>query len=472
MLSAALVNFANNAPPLPLQPPQCIVLDAGTRVQLVSLNAEQDLSACGGHDLLLPVIDAASFDTALGWLARAATALPCTVMLALVHGLSQAQLTALLGDRVHDFLSLPLRDAELPVRLARALGLGQARGGPDLRPLLQPQLRDLLGASAVFTRQVAKLPTFAGCDAGVLICGETGTGKEAFAQAIHYLSARASKPWVAVNCGAIPAELVENELFGHVRGAYTTAHGARSGLVREAEGGTLFLDDIDCLPLAAQAKLLRFLQEREYRAIGSNTVQRSDVRVIAASNCNLGELAARGEFRPDLYFRLNVLNLKLPALRARRDDIAVLAQHFVGQFARRYGRGVTALAPAALQRLLGHGWPGNVRELQHVIERAVLLCTGPTLRAGDIDLADGGPGADGTGGEDGAGSSAADDSFGAAKARVVDQFERSFIAQLLSANQGNVTQAARAAKKNRRAFFALMSKHGIASEPFRHLPHP
>jgi two-component system response regulator GlrR len=326
------------------------------------------------------------------------------------------------------------------------------------RSLLDPRMREFIGASALFAREVAKLPTVAGCDAGVLILGETGTGKEVFAQSIHYLSARASKPWVAVNCGAIPVDLVENELFGHVKGAYTTAHNARIGLVREAEGGTLFLDDVDCLPLAAQAKLLRFVQEREYRAVGSNATQHADVRVIAASNRCLGDLAASGVFRSDLYFRLNVLNLKLPALRERRDDIAALALHFMCQFARRYAREVSALAPAALQKLQSHDWPGNVRELQHVIERAVVLATGVVLSADDIDIAVPTPQHRAAGD---------DESFGAAKARVVEAFERNYVERLLSINDGNVTHAARAAKKNRRAFFALMQKHRIAPERFR-----
>ena len=174
-------------------------------------------------------------------------------------------------------------------------------------------------------------------------------------------------------------------MFGHVRGAYTTAHTNRNGLVNEAEGGSLFLDDVDCLPLPAQTKLLRFLQEREFRAVGSNTVQRADVRVIAASNRDLGRLVARGEFRQDLYFRLNVLPLALPALRERREDIAALALHFVRHFARELKRPVNGIVPAALKRMVIYDWPGNVRELQHVIERAVVLAKGVLLDVHDVD---------------------------------------------------------------------------------------
>ena len=333
----------------------------------------------------------------------------------------------------------------------------------DARTRLDPRMHEFIGSSPLLLREVAKLRTIAGCDAGVLILGETGTGKELFAQSVHYLSARRGNPWVAVNCAAIPVDLVEDELFGHVKGAYTTAHNARSGLVREAERGTLFLDDVDCLALPAQAKLLRFLQEREYRAVGSNTTRHADVRIIAASNRSLADLAAQGAFRCDLYFRLNVLNLSLPALRERPGDIAALAVHFIRQFAERYGRQVDAIAPAALHKLESHIWPGNVRELQHVVERAVVLAPGPALTADDIDL----PGVTGTPAQ-----AATDESFGAAKARVVQQFERDYLEQLLCANCGNVTHAARAAKKNRRAFFALMRKHGISSERFRATAQP
>jgi len=244
-------------------------------------------------------------------------------------------------------------------------------------------------------------------------------------------------------------------LFGHVRGAYTTAHTSRSGLVREAEGGTLFLDDVDCLPLAAQTKLLRFLQEREFRAVGSNTTQHANVRVIAASNRDLARSVSNGEFRQDLYFRLNVLPITLPALRERREDIPALAQHFVRHFARELKRPVSGIATSALKRMTAYDWPGNVRELQHAIERAVLLSRGPLLDAHDIDCglpADVGQPA----------------SFRSMKARVIEDFERGFIQQLLSTHGGNVTQAALAAGKNRRAFFELMRKYRIASNAFRH----
>lgn len=390
------------------------------------------------------------------------------------------ELQAVIRAGVSDFVSLPASGAEWTARLLRASvdavparpDFAEAGGAANDTGAAEPppSIRGFIYASPACAAVATRLPLLAGCDASVLIVGETGTGKEVCAQAIHYLSKRADRPWVAVNCGAIPVDLVENELFGHVKGAYTHAHAAGTGLVREAEGGTLFLDDVDCLPLSAQAKLLRFLQEREYRPVGSNTVHRADLRVIAASNCNLCALSHSGGFRQDLYYRLNVLNLNLPPLRQRRDDIALLARHFSAHFSREfgrpYGRCGPAFAPAAMERLLSHDWPGNVRELRHVIERAVLLARGPMLTREDIQI-------DGAAVEDFADPAAAcaaepeRASFRSAKQRVVDDFERGYVERLLAAHGGNVTRAALAAKKDRRAFFELMRKHRIEPQRFR-----
>jgi two-component system response regulator GlrR len=376
----------------------------------------------------------------------------CAILVA-GGGFDAAQIGSLFAAGAHDFIRAPVSAAELRARLQRALGVHELAPAPRVLDAMGPPMRDFVGRSPAFLKQIAKLPTIAGCDAGVLILGETGTGKEVCAQAIHYSSSRASKPWVAVNCGAIPVELIESELFGHVRGAFTTASTSREGLISEAEGGTLFLDDIDCLPMSAQVKLLRFLQEREYRSVGANVVRRANARVIAASNRDLAAAAARGEFRRDLYFRLNVLTLTLPPLRDRREDIVALALHILQRFSKKHGRRHPALAPQAIRKLMGHDWPGNVRELQHVLERALLLGEGPMISAEDIDIS-------------GANDSR-DDSFQSAKDRVVERFERAYIEQLLASSEGNVTQAAREAKKNRRAFFELMRKHGIEPQRFR-----
>ena len=390
-------------------------------------------------------------------IAHARAACPHAAILAGGTGLSADEIMSLMASGAYDYVTIPSGPEELVARVRRALGAVPPRTRAASQPL-RVRIPNFVYASEAMGRLAARLATIAGCPANVLILGETGTGKEVCAQAVHYLSARSSRPWVAVNCGALPVELVETELFGHVKGAYTTAHASRSGLVREAEGGTLFLDDVDCLPLAAQAKLLRFLQEGEYRPVGSNTVMRSDVRVIAASNGSLNTLATQGRFRQDLYFRLNVLNLILPTLRERSDDIPVLALHFTQQFSRQFNRVVAALSPSAIRKLFAHHWPGNVRELKHVIERAVLMCNGPILLADDIEI------------DLGNVAPADEDCFRAAKARVIENFERGYLEKLLAAHGGNVTHAAKAAQKDRRAFFELMRKHLLAPQRFRAIP--
>jgi two-component system response regulator GlrR len=315
-------------------------------------------------------------------------------------------------------------------------------------------LRQLIGNSSVFLQEIQKIPLVAAFDASVLVSGETGTGKELCARAIHYLSPRAHKPFVPVNCGAIPVELIENELFGHERGAYTGAHAAQPGLLKEAESGTLFLDEIDCLPHLAQVKLLRFLQEKEYRPLGSTTVCSADVRIIAASNSDFSMSVATGKLRADLFYRLNVVRLNLPSLRERAEDIPLLVRHFLQKYAREFNRNEVQASLEVIQALTLFPWPGNVRELEHVIKRAIILRENGALRVSDLDLP--------------AGSTANGfQSFRDAKAAVLRQFERTYIQSLLLAHRGNITRAASAARKHRRAFWALIRKHDIDAESFR-----
>ena len=381
---------------------------------------------------------------------------PATIILVTSVCAPKGVIAMALEAGASDYLSFPPSEAEWMPRLHRAIGLQRLPLRSQTRQEPATPIRGFLCASALSQQVAAKIADLAACDSSVLIVGETGSGKEICAQAIHYMSRRAGNSLVAVNCGAVPSELVENELFGHAKGAYTMAHSARPGLVFEAENGTLFLDDVDCLPLMAQTKMLRFLQEREYRAVGSNAVVRANVRVLAASNRDLKALAASGQFRQDLYYRLNVLRLNVPALRERREDIAVLAMHFIAEFAREFDRPVSALTPAALRSLQTHDWPGNVRELRHVIERAVLVCRGSALFAEHIDIDD-----------NRAGAPEPAEPFGSAKARVVREFERSYLQHALELSHGNVTIAAQAAKKDRRAFFELLRKHAIDPRQFR-----
>jgi DNA-binding NtrC family response regulator len=405
-------------------------------------------------DLMVLPVHEPSLASAKTEISRLRATLPACSLIVVCVDLLGEQLEALLGSGPFDFVQIPFSDDELCMRVQRAAGLLPSPRRPDdTDAIARARAHDLIGSSACFVKQLGALPVLAGCDACVLILGETGTGKELFARTIHYLSARASRPLVAVNCGAIPVDLMETELFGCVRGAYTSAHAARSGLVREAEGGTLFLDEIDALPLSAQTKLLRFVQEKEYRPVGSGAALRADVRVIAASNHDLAALVEEGAFRRDLYFRLNVLKLTLPALRERREDIAELARYFTEQCCRKAHRGAIRLTAPAMRKLLAHEWSGNVRELGNAIERAVLFCQGSSISGDDIQLGD-----------------ARDDdaeSFREAKARTVSDFERGYIERMLSVHEGNITRAASAAQKNRRAFFALMRKHAIAPDRFR-----
>ena len=309
-------------------------------------------------------------------------------------------------------------------------------------------LKHIIGDSPAFLEKVRCVPRFARCDATVLIFGESGTGKEIFARAIHYLSSRADRPFVPVNCGALPENLVESEIFGHKRGAFTGAASDQKGLIREAEGGTLFLDEIDWLTPQAQVKLLRFLQDGEYRSVGSHQILSANVRVIAATNADFNHVVRSGKFREDLFYRLNVLTLTLPPLRERAGDIILLIHDFFEKQAAITKTRPKILLLTALNRLLIHSWPGNVRELQNVLTRATVLSDHQVIEASDITLPD-------------EGSVAGDQSFRTMKSRVVWRFEHDFLMAALRAHQGNITHAAVAVKKNRRAFWELLRKHNL-----------
>ena len=347
-----------------------------------------------------------------------------------------------------EVVTLPCRPADILPKLWR-LQQQAAVWDTEVERLKEHlSMTNFVGESPVFLEAIRKIPAIAACDAGVLITGETGTGKEICARAIHYLSRRSEKPFLPINCGAIPVELVENELFGHEPGAFTGATASTSGVIREASGGTLFLDEIDALPLPAQVKLLRVLQEKEFRPLGSNKICRADIRVVAASNANLEERLQAGRLRRDLYYRLNVISLHVPPLRGRKEDIPRLARYFQTKYAVSFDKPTKAFTAAALQKLVLYSWPGNVRELENVVERAVALSEHATIRGEDIHLPDS-PFFEKV------------ESFQAAKARVVEDFEKNYIHERLLANEGNITHAAKAAHKNRRAFWQLMRKHGI-----------
>jgi DNA-binding NtrC family response regulator len=335
---------------------------------------------------------------------------------------------------------------------------------------------NLLGESPAFRRLLEQVERFARCNATVLIEGETGTGKELTARAIHYCSARRDGPFIPINCGSLPDSLVGSELFGHTRGAFTDAHETRQGLIAQAEGGTLFLDELEALSLRAQVALLRFLQDHEYRPLGAARARTADVRVIGATNADLGELARQGKFREDLLYRLNVLTLSVPPLRERGDDAVVLAQAFLRQLAARYARPGCTLHPEALGALRGYDWPGNIRQLENLMHREFLLADGTELTLPDLPR-DSREGAlerrvsprrrsDEVAIEPR--REAADClAFREAKARVIADFEREYLRDLLRRSRGNVSLAARWAGKERSRFNRLIRKYQLSVGEFR-----
>jgi len=330
-----------------------------------------------------------------------------------------------------------------------------------------PEPISFVGTSPALATVTALIRKLAGCDATVLIQGETGTGKEVAARAIHYLGARRDQPFVPVNCGAIPETLVESEFFGHVRGAFTDARDACCGLIAAAEGGTLFLDEVESLQPKAQVALLRYLQDHVYRPVGGRQLMRSDVRVIAASNAPLADLASSGAFRADLMYRLAIMAVRMPPLRERPGDVALLARHFVAEFAARYGCAQKRLDPALLAAMERHDWPGNVRELENLVHRAFLLTEDETMSLRSFPF--GLPAVPPASSMATTAASAAalldarceELDYRCARASVLTDFEKAYVCRCLARSHGNISQAARLAGKERRAFGRLMKKHGI-----------
>lgn len=330
-------------------------------------------------------------------------------------------------------------------------------------PRAGSQVTAMLGHSAASRTLMIQLHRFASCAAPVLLEGETGTGKELAAREIHYAGARAEKPFVPVNCGALPDTLIESELFGHRRGAFTDAWCSQPGLIENAQGGTLFLDEVDSLSPKAQVTLLRFLQDSEYRALGDRVVRSADVRIVAATNVSLQQLAAAGGFRSDLLYRMNALYVRLPALRERRDDIPLLARHFLASAAQRLGVHEKLWTNAALDVLTGYAWPGNVRELENVALRACLAAKDDAVGADELAAMDAAfpaatPGGDGT---------VSGDSYRAARNRALASFDQRFLTELMERAAGNVTVAARLADIERRQLGKLLKKRGIERKDHR-----
>jgi DNA-binding NtrC family response regulator len=323
----------------------------------------------------------------------------------------------------------------------------------------------MLGQSDALMAVRAQLQRYAGCDVQVLIEGETGTGKELAAREIHYASRRRDRPFVPLNCGALPDGLIENELFGHERGAYTDARHAQPGLVERARGGTLFLDEVDALSSKAQVILLRFLEDNEYRPVGGGATRTADVRILAATNSPLGQQVDAGRFRPDLHYRLNVLSVRLPPLRERSGDVLLLAEHFTGLAAARLAGPSKRWSDDALRALAAYLWPGNVRELEHVVLRAYmraddavigladLIAADPVFAVSDVSVT--------------VCAELAEAGFSLAKSHAIRVFEHSYLLQLMHRAGGNISIAARLSGTERRQLGKLLKKHGIGAAQFR-----
>ena len=353
-----------------------------------------------------------------------------------------------------DIIARPFNAAELVFRVGRTAP-GDARG--DKR---RPRKSDVIIGSGSWIKELYdRIAMVAATDVTVAVFGESGTGKELVARTIHNSSPRHDAPFVVVNCAAIPETLLEDELFGHVRGAFTDATRDREGLLAAAHSGTLFLDEIGELSLALQAKLLRVLQSQEFRRIGDDQDRRVDVRIITATNRDLDQLVARGSFRQDLYYRINVFPMHLPPLRERPDDIVLLVHHFVHKYRVRLGKHVEGVSAGALARLAAYEFPGNVRELENKIHQAMVVAAGPVIEEADIALPP--PAHSTTVRVD------VNRSFRELKQETIDTFERSYLTELLRVHRGNLAQAARAAGMDRKNLWALVERHGLDRARFK-----
>ncbi len=348
---------------------------------------------------------------------------------------------------VFGYLTKPYEPKILLDEVARAIKLSS--GHQDGPVVCEEWRAAIITQNPTMADLLAQARLVATGDASVLLCGQSGAGKEVLARAIHLASGRCEQPFVAVNCGAIPDNLLESELFGYVRGAFTGAVKDHPGLIRAANGGTLFLDEIGDMPLPLQVKLLRVLEEREVYPVGATQGEPVDLRIISATHRDLEEEMGAGRFRSDLYYRLNVVSLAIPALEERRDDIPLLANHFLRTLAQRYNKDVNGFAPEAMELLIRAAWPGNVRQLLNVVEQAVALSTGPIVPLALVqkairDLDEVVP-------------------FDEARRR----FESDYLVRLLKMTGGNVAQAARLAQRNRTDFYKLLQRHALDPALFK-----
>ncbi|RYZ07699.1 MAG: response regulator, partial [Comamonadaceae bacterium] len=350
---------------------------------------------------------------------------------------------------VFTYLTKPYDARELLEKIGQALALGAPAATPS-KGSDESWRAEIVSRSNRMAEVLAEARMIAKSDASVLLRGDSGAGKELLARAIHRASARAEKPFVAVNCGAIPEALLESELFGHMKGAFTDAHANHKGLFQQADGGTLLLDEIGDMPPALQVKLLRVLQERAVRPLGGSQSIAVDVRIISATHRDLDAAMEAGQFREDLYYRLNVVTLTLPPLSARREDIPLLANHFLHRLSTKYGKRLSGFAPEALKALTTAAWPGNVRQLFNVVEQVCALSSSPLIPLALVQRALRVP-------------TVEVQTYAEAKQR----FERDYLVGLLKLTDGNVADAARMADRNRTEFYRLLQKHELTPGLFK-----
>ncbi len=366
------------------------------------------------------------------------------------------QMLALLENRFSKCIVYPFREKEILSRIEMSLNKSDFDEVDDAKRRITEKwaLRKFVGTSRAFLEIVNKIPIVAGSDVNVLIQGETGTGKELFARAIHYQSPRRSGPFIPVNSATLPATLFENEMFGHEKEAFTDAKTFQTGIIKEAEKGTIFLDEINSIEMASQAKLLRFLEEKTYKPLGSGKKILADVRIISACNTDLESDVKTNKFRQDLFYRLNVITLTLPPLKERQEDIPLLANHFLKKYAPRFG--VKRLSPEAMKSLCLHTWPGNIRELENVIQQVMIMSPRSDIDPESLQFETKEMPHD-----------QGQDTFQEAKRKTVTFFEKEYLSKILTLYNGNISQAAKAAGKDRSEFGRLVKKHRLSRHDFK-----